>query len=246
MLTKKKLNFAYSSLLPPINMSKVFDLLAAGGPIMIPIVGLSVATFACAFERGCFWLQLLRQEDRIVHDVLEAARVDLDKAAAIASQAQLLPIGRYLLAPLRLRKPTPETFRLALEAAGDKEFVRMRKGDKLLETVVGIAPLLGLLGTVTGLIVTFNNLNIGGGGASESATKAAAGIGEALITTASGMVVAIIALAFFRIFLTLQSQQVDYFSEVGSELELIYRQVWYEPSVDNPTPSISDQQSAKY
>jgi biopolymer transport protein ExbB len=122
----------------------------------------------------------------------------------------------------------------------------MRKGDKLLETVVGIAPLLGLLGTVTGLIVTFNNLNIGGGGASESATKAAAGIGEALITTASGMVVAIIALAFFRIFLTLQSQQVDYFSEVGSELELIYRQVWYEPSVDNQTPSISDQQSAKY
>jgi biopolymer transport protein ExbB len=246
MLTKKKLNFAYSSLLPLINMSKVFDLLAAGGPVMIPIVGLSVATFACAFERGWFWLQLLRQEDRIVHDVLEAARVDLDKAAAIASQAQLLPIGRYLLAPLRLRKPTPETFRLALEAAGDKEFVRMRKGDKLLETVVGIAPLLGLLGTVTGLIVTFNNLNIGGGGASESATKAAAGIGEALITTASGMVVAIIALAFFRIFLTLQSQQVDYFSEVGSELELIYRQVWYEPSVDNQTPSISDQQPAKY
>jgi biopolymer transport protein ExbB len=213
---------------------------------MIPIVGLSVATFACAFERGWFWLQLLRQEDRIVHDVLEAARVDLDKAAAIASQAQLLPIGRYLLAPLRLRKPTPETFRLALEAAGDKEFVQMRKGDKLLETVVGIAPLLGLLGTVTGLIVTFNNLNIGGGGASESATKAAAGIGEALITTASGMVVAIIALAFFRIFVTLQSQQVDYFSEVGSELELIYRQVWYEPSVDNQTSSISDQQSAEY
>jgi biopolymer transport protein ExbB len=246
MLTKKKLNFAYSSLLPLINMSKVFDLLAAGGPVMIPIVGLSVATFACAFERGWFWLQLLRQEDRIVHDVLEAARVDLDKAAAIASQAQLLPIGRYLLAPLRLRKPTPETFRLALEAAGDKEFVRMRKGDKLLETVVGIAPLLGLLGTVTGLIVTFNNLNIGGGGASESATKAAAGIGEALITTASGMVVAIIALAFFRIFVTLQSQQVDYFSEVGSELELIYRQVWYESSVDNQTPSISDQQPAKY
>jgi biopolymer transport protein ExbB len=197
-------------------------------------------------ERGWFWLQLLRQEDRIVHDVLEAARVDLDKAQKIASQVQSLAIGRYLLAPLRLRKPTPDTFRLALEAAGDKEFVQMRKGDKLLETVVGIAPLLGLLGTVTGLIVTFNNLNIGGGGASESATKAAAGIGEALITTASGMVVAIIALAFFRIFVTLQSQQVDYFSEVGSELELIYRQVWYEPSVDNQTSSISDQQSAEY
>jgi biopolymer transport protein ExbB len=188
----------------------------------------------------------LTQEDRIAHDVLDAARVDLDKAAAIAYQAQTLPIGRFLLAPLKLKKPSPETFRLALEAAGDKEFARMRKGDKLLESVVGIAPLLGLLGTVIGLITTFNNLNIGGGGASDGATKAAAGIGEALTATASGMVVAIIALAFFRIFVTLQSQQVDYFAEIGSELELIYRQVWYEPSVSNQTPSTRDQQSAEY
>jgi biopolymer transport protein ExbB len=222
-------------------MSTIFNLLAKGGPVMVPIIGLSIATAACAFDRGLFWFQLLTQEDRIVHDVLEAARVDLDKAAAIASQGQSLPIGRFLLAPLKLSKPSPETFRLALEAAGDKEFARMRKGDKLLESVVGIAPLLGLLGTVTGLIITFNNLNIGGGGTSESATKAAAGIGEALITTASGMVVAIVALAFFRIFVSLQSQQVDYFSEVGSELELIYRQVWYEPSLsDSGRPTRSE------
>ena len=221
---------------------------------MIPIVGLSVGTIACGLERAWFWFEFLRQEDRIVHDVLDAARVDLEKAAAIAFKAQQLPIGRFLLAPLKLKQPTPETFRLALEAAGDKEFIRMRKGDKLLESVVGIAPLLGLLGTVTGLIITFNNLNIGGGGASDSATKAAAGIGEALITTASGMIVAIVALAFFRVFVTLQSQQVDLFSEVGSELELIYRQIWYEPSVSdntsnktsNNTSAISNQQSAEY
>lgn len=213
---------------------------------MWPLLGLSVATIACTIERGWFWFQFLRQEDRIVHDVLEAARMDLSKAASIASQAQWLPIGRFLLAALRLRQPTPETFRLALEAAGDKEFVKMRKGDKLLESVVGIAPLLGLLGTVTGLITTFNNLNIGGGGASDGATKAAAGIGEALIATATGMIVAIVALAFFRVFVTLQAQQVDYFSEVGTELELIYRQIWYEPSVSNQTPLISLEKSAEH
>lgn len=227
-------------------MSRILDLLIKGGPVMVPILILSVATISCALERGLFWLQLLSQEHKIAHDVLEAARVDLDKAAKIARQAQSLPIGRYLLAPLKLKQPTPETFRLALEAAGDKEFVKMRKGDKMLESVVGIAPLLGLLGTVTGLIITFNNLNIGGGGGSESATKAAAGIGEALITTAGGMIVAIIALAFFRIFISLQSQQVDYFSEIGSELELIYREVWYEPSVSEKSPSISDRHSAEH
>lgn len=227
-------------------MIRIIDLLAKGGPVMIPMIGLSIMTISCALERGLFWFELLRQEDKIAHDVLEAARIDLDKAAKIARQAQSLPIGRFLLAPLKLKQPTPETFRLALESAGDKEFVKMRKGDKLLETVVGLAPLLGLLGTVTGLIITFNNLNIGGGGASESATKAAGGIGEALITTASGMVVAIVALAFFRIFVALQSQQVDYFSEIGSELELIYRQVWYEPSLTQNSQVLINQPSKEH
>ena len=208
----------------------VLDLLLKGGPVMIPLFALSVLTLATAMERGWFWFRLLSQEDRIVHEVLDSARYNLDDAKMIAERAQSVAIGRFLLAPLRLQQPNPDTFRLALESAADKEFVKMRKGDKFLETVVAIAPLLGLLGTVTGLIVTFNNLDIGGGGAGEGATLAAGGIGEALITTAAGMVVAILALAVFRLFVSLQARQTDYFSEVGSELELIYRQLWYESS----------------
>ncbi|NJO39503.1 MAG: MotA/TolQ/ExbB proton channel family protein [Cyanobacteria bacterium RU_5_0] len=212
-------------------MSNLFDLVREGGPVMYPLLGLSIATIACGLERTWFWYQLLSQEDRIVHDVLAAARYSLEDAREIAEQAHDLPIGRFLLAPLKLRQPTPETFRLAMEAAGDKEFVHMRRGDKFLETVVAIAPLLGLLGTVIGLITTFNNLNVGGGGSAEQATQAASGIGEALIATASGMVVAIMALIIFRTMVSLQSKQIDYFSEVGSELDLIYRQVWYEPAM---------------
>jgi biopolymer transport protein ExbB len=212
-------------------MSNLLDLVVKGGPTMIPMLGLSVATVACGFERAWFWYHLMRHEDEIVQDVLEAAQYDLGAARVIAERASDLPIGRYLLAPLKLNHPTPETFRLAMEAAGDKEFIQMHKGDKLLETVVAIAPLLGLLGTVTGLIATFSNLNIGGGGSTASTTKAAAGIGEALITTASGMVIAIIALVIFRVLVFLQAQQMDYFAEVGAELELIYRQCWYEKPI---------------
>ncbi|MGD1903775.1 MAG: MotA/TolQ/ExbB proton channel family protein [Geitlerinemataceae cyanobacterium] len=196
---------------------------------MWPLLGLSIFTLATAFERGWFWIRLVSQEQRIVNDVLDAARYDLGKAEDIAEYARHLAIGRFLLAPLRLRQPTPETFRLAMESVADKEFVKMRKGDKLLETIIAVAPLLGLLGTVTGLIRTFGNLTIGGGGSAEETAKAAAGIGEALVTTAAGMLVAILALLVFRVFVTLQSQQIDYFAEVGSELELIYRQIWYEP-----------------
>jgi biopolymer transport protein ExbB len=209
-------------------MSNVYEFLKAGGPTMIPMTALSVMTFACAFERALFWIKLLTKEQKIVHDVLEASHYNLEDARDIAQRATDLPIGRFLVAPLRLDRPSPDTFRLAMEAAADKEFIQMRKGDKLLESVIAVAPLLGLLGTVTGLIITFANLNIGGGGGGEQATKAAAGIGEALITTAAGMIVAIIALGIFRVLVTLQSQQMDYFTEVGSELELIYRHEWYE------------------
>ncbi|NJK42086.1 MAG: MotA/TolQ/ExbB proton channel family protein [Acaryochloridaceae cyanobacterium SU_2_1] len=214
-------------------MPTIYNFLAKGGPVMIPILGLSVFTLACALERAIFWGRLLSQEQRIVHDVLDAARSNLDEAAVIAKHARFLPIGRFLLAPLCLHQPSPETFRLAMETTGDKEFIKMRKGEKLLETVVAISPLLGLLGTVTGLISTFSNLNIGGGGASDQATKAAAGIGEALLTTAGGMIVAILALLVLRVLVILQAGQLDFFSEVSGELELIYRQIWYEPRLVN-------------
>ncbi|NJL49148.1 MAG: MotA/TolQ/ExbB proton channel family protein [Leptolyngbyaceae cyanobacterium SM2_5_2] len=217
-------------------MSTVLNFLVKGGPVMVPILGCSILTVATALDRTLFWTKLLRREGQVVNEVLDASRRDLNEAASLAARSQDIPIGRFLLAPLRLKNPSPETFRLAMETAGDREFVQMRKGDKLLETVVAVAPLLGLLGTVTGLIATFGNLNIGGGGTGEQATEAAAGIAEALITTAAGMVVAIVALLIFRVLVSLQAQQIDYFSEAGNELELIYRQYWYEP-----TALVSDQ-----
>jgi biopolymer transport protein ExbB len=231
-------------------MSNVYDFLVKGGPVMVPIVGTSIFTLACAFERATFWTHLLKRESEVVNEVLDASQRDFSAAAAIAAKSRDLPIGRFLLAPLSLKNPSPETFRLALENAADKEFVKMRKGDKLLETVVAVAPLLGLLGTVTGLINTFENLNIGGSGGSEGATKAAGGIGEALITTAAGMIVAIVALLVLRIMVTLQAQQMDYFSETGNELELIYRERWHEAGISpypeqRPSqPSLANQSSA--
>jgi len=213
-------------------MSTLYELLVKGGPVIIPLGGLSIATVACTLERGLFWFGVLRGEDKTAHQVLDAARYDWDKAREIAEKSQHLAIARFMLAPLKLNRPSPETLHLAMEAAADREFIQMRKGDKLLETVVGMAPLFGLLGTVTGLIVTFLNLKIGGG-ATIDTTKAALGIAEALLTTAVGMVVALMALASFRMCVTLQARQIDYFAEIGNELELIYRQVWYEPSVDD-------------
>jgi biopolymer transport protein ExbB len=127
-------------------MTTVLDFLAKGGPVMVPILGCSVLTIATALERALFWTNLLRREDQVVSEVLDASRRDLTQAAAIATQSQDLPIGRFLLAPLRLKQPSPDTFRLAMETAGDREFVKMRKGDKILETIVACSAPAGSAG----------------------------------------------------------------------------------------------------
>jgi biopolymer transport protein ExbB len=216
-------------------MSGLLQMFNEGGPIMYPLGGLSVATLACGLERGLFWTKFLLAESKIAHAILAAARYSLTDAKTIAQRASDLPIGRFLLSPLKLNRPSPDSFRLALETTAEVEFAKMRKGDSLLESTVGIAPLLGLLGTVTGLIKTFMKLNIGGGGGGANMGEAAAGIGEALIATAAGMIVAILALALLRIFVTLQTQQMEYFTEIGGDLELIYRQCWHEPAMEEST-----------
>jgi biopolymer transport protein ExbB len=137
-------------------------------------------------------------------------------------------VARFLAAPLKLKNPTPETFHLAIQAASDREYVDMRQGDKLLESVMAIAPLLGILGTALGLITTFTSLKNGQVNGT-NIDVVVAGIGQALISSATGLTVAIIAFVFYRIFRTLRSRQIDFFSKVGSELELIYLQIWHQP-----------------
>ena len=197
--------------------------------MMWPLLGLSVVTFAYALERIWFWLRLTIWEKKVVQEILRAAKVDLENAEVIASRAQNLAVGRLLLAPLRLREPSPEGFHHALQAATTKELTGMRQGEKVLEMVAAIAPLLGILGTIGGLYAVFANMK---NGQVDSADVSAVtfGLSEALITSATGIGIAVIALLFLKLFTNLRSQQIEFFSKVASELELTYLQNWYESS----------------
>ena len=101
----------------------------------------------------------------------------------------------------------------------------MRRGDKNLEATNALAPLLGLLGTVLGLINSLSSIRLGDIGTSAT-TGVTLGISEALITTATGMVVAIFTLAFYRIFQAFLFNQAKIFRKAGNEMELLYRQYW--------------------
>ncbi|MDX2256644.1 MAG: MotA/TolQ/ExbB proton channel family protein [Pseudanabaenaceae cyanobacterium bins.39] len=204
----------------------MIELIKAGGVVMYPLLALSVFALAGIMERLIFWWGILRQEQKIAENIIAIARQDLQLAATISEDALQQPIGRFLNAPLSLKKPDPELFRLALESSADEELMGMLKGEKLLEAIITLAPLLGLLGTVTGLIVSFSSLKLGDIAANTRSGSLTQGIGEALITTATGLIIAIFTSAFHRLFLALHDQQTKLFMKFGNQLELLYRQYW--------------------
>jgi len=201
----------------------VIELFKAGGLVMYPLMALSVFALAGIMERLIFWFAVIKQERKTADNILAIARQDLKLAAVAAEQSLKVPVARFLYAPLALEEPDPELFRLALESTADEELTEMLKGEKLLEAVITIAPLLGLLGTVIGLISSFYSLKIGDVAANTKSGSLTEGIAEALITTATGLIIAIFASAFHRLFLALQDQQTKLFMKVGNQLELIYR-----------------------
>ncbi len=203
----------------------IVELFDKGGVAMWPLLLLSVLAVGTIFERLWFWARVLTKEKEIVNRVLEAARYDWDVAEDLAKKARNQPIGRFLHAPLRLHRPDPEVFRLALESAADEELADMRRGDKILEAIIALAPLLGLLGTVLGLIGSLGSISLGDLGTASTA-GVTLGIGESLISTATGLVVAIASLAFYRLFQVFLFNQTKVFRKAGSELELLYRQYW--------------------
>lgn len=209
-----------------MNIQEIF---AKGGPAMWPLLILSILSMSVVIERIWFWGTTLTKEKQIVNRVIDSARRgQWGKAHQIAKQSSNQPMGRFLYAPLRLESPDPELFRLALEAAADEELAFMRRGDKIFEAVIAMAPLLGLLGTVLGLINSLGSIRLGDIGTSSSA-DVTLGIAEALISTATGLIVAIISLAFYRLFQGLMFGQAKIFRKAGNELELMYRQNWPYP-----------------
>lgn len=223
-----------------MNITEIFQ---KGGIAMWPLLALSILSLSAIIERLWFWFSILVNEREIVDRVLDSARRDWQAAADIARLANNQPIGRFLYAPLRLSNPDPELFRLALEASADEELAAMRRGDKVLEAVIALSPLLGLLGTVLGLILSLRTIRIGDLGTTAT-SGVTTGIGEALISTATGLVVAIVSLAFYRLFQGLMFNQTKLFQRSGNELELIYRQDWLlhkgDVSAKNPNASPAD------
>ncbi|MEA5504201.1 MotA/TolQ/ExbB proton channel family protein [Halotia wernerae UHCC 0503] len=199
------------------------NLFTAGGVVIWPLLGFSVLAVALIMERISFWIRINSRQNRVIQDVLKLYRSDnivgaLDKL----QQNTDLPMARIFLAALELEEPTPEELRLALESEAQAEIPLLKRFQNIFETIIGLAPLLGLLGTVLGLIASFASLDIGDVGGTKTA-GVTAGISEALVSTASGLVVAIFTLLFANTFRGLYQRQIAWIQEYGGQLELLYR-----------------------
>ncbi len=194
--------------------------LAAGGIVMLPLLVLSVLTLALGIERGWFWWHLHQNQRPWLAGILEAYADQPQRAIALLKQRPYSPVARIFLAALSLEEATPEEFALALDSAAQAEVPQLKRFQTWFETVVGIAPLLGLLGTVLGLMTALSSLRLGAGGDEAGVTL---GVSEALTSTAAGLVVAMVALLLANLFQGLYRRQRALIQETAGKLEILHR-----------------------
>lgn len=200
-------------------ISKVFE---AGGIVMFPLLGFSILAVALILERLRFWFRITQRQDKFVRGILDLYQRSPRDVLLQLEQNMDLPIARIFWAALGLDRPNPEEFRLALETAAQAELPLIKRFNTVFETIISLSPLLGLLGTILGLIRSFASLRVGEVSAS-NAVPVSAGISEALISTASGLAVAIVTLTFANTFRGLYLRQIALMQEYGGQMELLYR-----------------------
>lgn len=174
----------------------MLELIKAGGWVMLPIIALAVLALAIILER--FWT--LRRREVLPPGLGEEVR-DWAKGRALdPKHVDILrrnsPLGELLAAGLDVRNRPRELIKERIEDVGRHVAHRLERFLNSLGTIAAVTPLLGLLGTVFGMIEMFLDILVSGVG---DANRLAGGIGQALITTAAGLCVAIPALIFHRI-----------------------------------------------
>jgi biopolymer transport protein ExbB len=171
------------------------ELFINGGPIMWPILVVSFLAITVVVERAIFlFKEKSSRETEVVEKMLEHVENNEVESALALGKKSSDYVARILVYALSHKE---HSLANAFMRAANKELTRFQQGMATLDTCITAAPLLGLLGTVTGMMATFGAL--GEGDIAASAGKITGGVGEALIATACGLVIAIIGLFPYNI-----------------------------------------------
>jgi len=184
---------------------------------MYPLLFCSLVSFTIVIERVIFWIREKKQRDRKLLDGFMSLieKGELEKAREFVADSHD-PVVRVLVCGIVHRD---FSLKDALRMSADEEITRMRRYLPILDTMITLSPLLGILGTVTGIIYSFNMLGSAG---VENPAMITAGIGQALLTTAFGLAIAIFSLIPYNYFLSkIEKASLD-IEKYGTNLEIIF------------------------
>ena len=195
------------------HLSALIRMLAKGGPVMIPLLVCSVLSLAVIIDRCGFWWR--RRDTAAAERALRlAVHAKFDEAAEVAA-ASCAPLARVIATGLGHREGGAAQ---AMEVVAQEELGLARRYLPVLDTVITLSPLLGLLGTVTGMIAAFGVLSTTGMNQPNAITG---GVAEALIATAVGLGIAIGSLIPYNYFSTKVERAAEAMEQGGSRLEQV-------------------------
>jgi biopolymer transport protein ExbB len=194
-------------------MFDFIGIIIKGGPVMVPLLACSIISLAVVIERMIFWRRARSRGP--VEELLQLVeRREFTKATELGGKLDL-PAARVLTAGLAHRNPS---LAKALEVAAQAEIPVLKKRLTILDTIITLAPLLGLLGTITGMISSFGIMSEAGLGQPHAVTG---GVAEALIATAAGLLIAILSLIPYNYFSNRAERELEEIEYYGSRLELL-------------------------
>jgi biopolymer transport protein ExbB len=173
----------------------MFEIIKAGGWLMLPLLACSVVAAAIIIERLWSLQQKRVVPENLTARVWEWVRKNELNDEHLQSLKRSSPLGEILAAGIASRGRTPDEIRDIIEDTGRHVVHEMERFLNTLGTIAAVSPLLGLLGTVIGMVKVFAAITAHGVG---NPTVLAGGISEALITTAAGLSIAIPALIGYR------------------------------------------------
>jgi biopolymer transport protein ExbB len=188
-----------------------------GGPVMWPLLLCSIIALGVIIERLIFWFQERSTQDpELVHKLLHLTERGLFEQATAAVQQSRDAVARILVNGLSHHHLSLEG---ALEVTVQAELKRMKRYLGVLDTIITVAPLLGIFGTVTGILVAFGALE----GRIPDPKVVASGIAQAVITTVAGLAIAIPAVVAYNYFCAKVEDMASQLSTHVTNFQILYQ-----------------------
>ncbi|MBW1930894.1 MAG: MotA/TolQ/ExbB proton channel family protein [Deltaproteobacteria bacterium] len=198
-----------------------------GGPVMYPLLVCSIIALTVIIERFLFWAgEDMRRNQGLVDEVLELCQKgDWNRVKEKVMGSKDFVI-RILVSGILHRE---FSMTKAMEAAASEEIKRMRRFMSMLDTMITVAPLLGIFGTVIGIISSFELLGSAG---IEHPQAVTAGIAQALITTAAGLAIAILSVLPYNYFNSRVEDAALTIEKYATSLEIVYEKLASQEQVE--------------